>query len=451
MRRIWAYLRGLLKRTFYLSARKERKKQDMELLDEILARENLNKAYERVYQNKGAAGIDRVTVEEIKDYLKEHKEEIINQIRNRKYKPQPVRRVEIPKENGKKRKLGIPTVLDRIIQQAIVQVLTPIYEKQFSENSYGFRPNRSCEIAVIKALELLNSGNDWIVDLDLEKFFDTVNQDKLITIIRRTIKDGDVVSLIRKFLSSGVMENGIVTATTQGTPQGGNLSPLLSNIMLNELDKELEARGLNFVRYADDCMIFVKSEKAANRVLESITRFIENKLGLKVNAEKSEVTRPTKTKFLGFSFWATKEGIWKPRPHLKSYQKLIRKLKGLTKRSWSVSLDNRIRQINYLTRGWVNYFKIANMKKAIGKIDEHLRTRIRVIIWKQWKRITPREKALVQLGVEEGLAHNIACSRKGYQLICKTEWLKFAINVERLRRRGLVFLLDQYQKVHIEI
>jgi len=433
----------------YLSARKEGKKQNMELLDEILAKDNLNEAYKKVYQNKGASGIDGITVEEVADYLKEHKDEILRKIRERKYKPQPVRRVEIPKENGKKRKLGIPTVVDRVIQQSIVQALTPIYEQQFSGNSYGFRPNRSCEMAVIKALEILNDGNDWIVDLDLEKFFDTVNQDKLITIVRRTVKDGDVVSLIRKFLSSGVMDNGIVTATKEGMPQGGNLSPLLSNIMLNELDKELEARGLNFVRYADDCMIFVKSEKAANRVLETVTEWIDRKLGLKVNAEKSKVARPTKTKFLGFSFWATKGGIWKPKPHLKSIQKFKKKLKQLTKRSWSISLDNRIKQLNYLIRGWVNYFRIANMKNVLIGIDERLRTRIRVIIWKQWKKSKTKYKALIKLGLEPNIAYSCANARKSYQFMCKTRYIMFAINNERLRKRGLVFALDQYKKVHI--
>ena len=436
---------------YFIYLRKGKTKTNMKLLEEILTKDNLNKAYKKVYQNKGTAGVDGITVYEIKEYIQNNSDEILNQIRSRKYKPQPVKRVQIPKENGKKRNLGIPTVMDRIIQHAMVQVLSPIYEEQFSDNSFGFRPNRSAEQAVIKALELLNDGNDWIVDIDLEKFFDTVNQDRLITIIRRTIKDGDVVSLIMKYLKAGVKENGKVKATKVGTPQGGNLSPLLSNIMLNELDKELEARGLNFVRYADDCIILVKSEKAANRVLSSITKYIEKKLGLKVNAEKSKVTRPTQTKYLGFSFWATKGGKWKPKPHLKSYQKLKRKLKQLTNRSWSTSLDNRIKQINYLVRGWVNYFRIANMKNAIIGIDEHLRTRIRVIIWKQWKKITKREKSLIQLGIERELAHNIACSRKGYQLICKTEWLKFAINIERLRKRGLIFLLDQYQRVHVEI
>ena len=421
----------------------------MELLEEILNPNNLNKAYKKVVSNKGVAGVDGITVEEEFDYLKENKDRILNQIRKRRYKPQPVKRVQIPKENGKKRNLGIPTVTDRIIQQAIVQIISPIFEKQFNDNSFGFRPNRSPEQAVIRALEYLNDGDEWIVDIDLERFFDTVNQDRLITIIGKTIKDGDVVSLIRKYLSAGVMEKGIVKATEVGTPQGGNLSPLLSKIMINELDKELERRGLNFVRYADDCIILVKSEKAANRVLASITKYIEKKLGLKVNAEKSKVTRPTKTKYLGFSFWMSKGGKWKPKPHLKSYQKLIRKLKQLTDRGWSVSLDNRIKKINYLVRGWINYFRIANMRQKIIEIDKHLRTRIRVIIWKQWKKIRTRCEALQKLGVPFEIAFNCANTRKGYYQICKTRYIQFAINNERLRKRGLIFLIDQYEKVHI--
>lgn len=433
----------------FIYLRKGKEETDMELLEEILNQNNLNKAYKKVVANKGVAGVDGITVEEEFDYLKENKNRIIKQIRKRKYKPQPVKRVQIPKENGKMRNLGIPTVTDRIIQQAIFQVISPIFEKQFSDNSFGFRPNRSCEQAVIKALENLNDGYEWIVDIDLEKFFDTVNQDKLITIIGKTISDGDVVSLIRKYLSAGVMEKGIVKPTYVGTPQGGNLSPLLSNIMLNELDKELEARGLNFVRYADDCIILVKSEKAANRVLTSITKFIEKKLGLKVNAEKSKVTRPTQTKYLGFSFWKSPKGQWKPKPHLKSYQKLVRKLKQLTDRSWSISLDNRIKKINYVVRGWVNYFRIANMKNKITEIDEHLRVRIRVIIWKQWKKIRKKCESLQKLGVPFEIAFNCANTRKGYYQICKARYIQFAINNERLRKRGLVFLLDQYEKVHI--
>ena len=246
----------------------------MELLEKILAKDNLNQAYKQVYANKGASGVDGITVEELSGYLKENKAKLLENIRTRKYKPQPVRRVELPKDNGKKRQLGIPTVVDRVMQQAIAQVLSPIYERQFSESSYGFRPKRSCEMAVIRSLELLNNGYDWIVDIDLERFFDTVNHDRLMNILHRTIRDGDVLSLIRKFLVSGVMVDGTYKETTIGTPQGGNLSPLLSNIMLNELDKELEVRGLSFVRYADDCNIFVRSQKAAERVMKSITDFI---------------------------------------------------------------------------------------------------------------------------------------------------------------------------------
>lgn len=423
----------------------------MELLEKILDKENLNKAYKHVKANKGAPGVDGVTVDEAYENIRQNKEKWLHQIRKRTYKPQPVRRVQIPKENGKMRNLGIPTVFDRIIQQSIVQVLSPIFEEQFSKTSYGFRPGRSCENAVVKALEYLNDGYEWIVDIDLERFFDTVDQDRLINIIMRTIKDGDVVSLIRKYLSAGVMDKGVTKATEKGTPQGGNLSPLLSNIMLNELDKELEKRELRFVRYADDCIILVKSEKAANRVLESITKFIEKKLGLKVNAEKSKVTRPTQTKYLGFSFWKDAKGKWKPKPHLKSYQKIKRKLKQLTCRRKSISLDERIKQINYTVRGWVNYFRIANMKNAIQEIDKHLRTRIRVIIWKQWKKASRKEKALLQLGVRPDIAHNLANTSKGYQLVAKTDWMKFAINIEKLRKRGLIFLSDQYHKVHIEI
>lgn len=423
----------------------------MEILEQILTKENLNKAYKKVKANKGAPGVDGISVDDVYQQIVDNKSQILNQIRKRKYTPQPVRRVRIPKENGKMRNLGIPTVFDRIIQQAMVQVLSPIFEEQFSETSYGFRPGRSCENAVVKALEYLNDGYEWIVDIDLERFFDTVDQDRLINIIMRTIKDGDVVSLIRKYLSVGVMDKGVTKATEQGTPQGGNLSPLLSNIMLNELDKELEARELRFVRYADDCIILVRSEKVANRVLESITKYIEKKLGLKVNATKSKVTRPTQTKYLGFSFWKDAKGKWKPKPHLKSYQKVKRELKRLTKRSLSISLDERIKRINYVVRGWINYFRIANMKKEIFKIDKHLRTRVRVIIWKQWKNITRREKALIQLGVEPVLAHNIACTRKGYQQIAQTTWMKFAIDIKKLRKRGLIFLSDQYSKVHVEI
>ena len=421
----------------------------MELLEKILSKDNLNKAYKQVYRNKGASGVDGITVEELSSYIKEHKEEILWQIRNRKYKPQPVRRVEIPKENGKMRKLGIPSVIDRVLQQAIVQVLTPIYEEQFSNSSYGFRPKRSCEMAVIKALECFNDGYDYIVDIDLESFFDEVNQDKLMAIVHRTIKDNDVISLIRKFLQSGVMEKGVVVETNKGTPQGGNLSPLLSNIMLNELDKELEKRGLNFVRYADDCLIMVKSEKAANRVMESITTFITKKLGLKVNVEKSKVARPRQIKYLGFGFYKNNKGTWRPKPHIKSVKKFISKLKEITGRSDGKSIDYKIERLNQVTRGWINYFKIADMKKTMEKVSEHLRHRLRMCIWKYWKIPRARYKALRKLGIKEESAYMVANTRRGYYYVASTVVLHMAISNNRLKQKGLVFPLEYYSKVHI--
>ena len=422
----------------------------MELLEKILDDRNLYNAYKQVYKNKGASGIDGVTVEELGVYLFQHKEEIKEQIRNLKYKPSPVRRVEIPKENGKKRKLGIPTVADRVIQQAIVQVITPLFEPQFSETSYGFRPGRSCEMAIIKALEYFNDGYDWIVDIDLQAFFDNVNQDKLIGIIRRTIKDGRVVSLIRKYLVSGVMINGVVQPTKVGTPQGGNLSPLLSNIMLNELDKELEKRGLRFVRYADDCLIMVRSEKAANHVMQTVTRYIENKLGLIVNTEKSKVARPNEIKYLGFGFY-NKKGMWRPKPHLKSVQKFKSKLKDITSRSNAMSISDKITKLNQVIRGWINYFRIADMKRLMERIGEHLRHRLRMCIWKYWKKPKTKYKALRKLGISEYSAYAVANTRKGYYWVANTVILHMAISNERLKQKDLVFPLDHYRKVHTVI
>ena len=414
-----------------------------EMLEKILSNENIEKAYKRVYANKGAGGVDGVTTKELEVYMEANWSSIKEQIRTRTYKPQPVLRVEIPKPNGGVRKLGIPTVIDRVIEQAITQVLTPIFDPMFHESSYGFRPNRRCEQAIVKLLELFNDGFVWIVDIDLEKFFDNVPQDKLMSYVGRVIHDGDTESLIRKYLKAGVMNRGQYEPTDIGTPQGGNLSPLLSNIMLNELDYELEHRRLNFTRYADDVVIVLKSKAAATRVMHSITDWIERKLGLKVNATKTKVTPPSKLKYLGFGFWKDKEG-WKARPHEDSVERLKRKLKSLCKRSWSVDLTYRIGKINAVSRGWINYFRIGSMKSKLLSIDEHLRTQIRVVIWKQWKVPSKREWGPLKLGVPHWLAHKVAGWGDHYQFVATRSILARAISKEKLTQRGLVSLYDYY-------
>ena len=353
-----------------------------------------------------------------------------------------MRRVEIPKPNGGVRNLGIPTVVDRVIEQAIAQVLTPIGESQFSEYSYGFRPNRRAQQAIVKLLEYFNDGYPYIVDIDLEKFFDNVPQDKLMTLVHNLINDPDTESLIRKYLNAGVMVEGRYEETTKGTPQGGNLSPLLSNIMLNELDKELEARKLHFVRYADDCVIAVGSNAAANRVMGSMTKWIEKKLGLKVNMSKSKVTKPSRLKYLGFGFWKSKDG-WKTKPHQDSMSRFERKLKQLTGRSWSVSMDYRIRRLNQVIRGWINYFRMGNMKAALTRIDEHLRTRMRIVIWKQWKKSSKRYWGLRKLGVPEWMAKQSVGFGDHYRAVAKTTGLHH-ISKEILAKRGLISCLDYY-------
>lgn len=417
-----------------------------EMLEKILSEDNIKTAYKRVYSNKGAGGVDGVTINEVEEYMREHWQGIKQEIRERKYKPQPVLRVEIPKPNGGVRKLGIPTVIDRVIEQAITQVLTPIFDPMFSENSYGFRPNRRCEQAIVKLLEYFNEGYVWIVDIDLEKFFDNVPQDKLMSYVGRVIHDGDTESLIRKYLKAGVMDRGKYEATDVGTPQGGNLSPLLSNIMLNELDKELESRELRFTRYADDVVIVLRSKAAATRVMYSITSWIERKLGLKVNATKTNITPPSKLKYLGFGFWKDKTE-WKARPHQDSLSKFKRKLKKLCKRSWSIDLTYRIKKINEVTRGWVNYFRIGSMKAKLQQTDEHLRTMIRIVIWKQWKTSKKREWGLLKLGVPKWIAHKVANWGDHYQFVATKSVLARAISKEILTKRGLISISDYYQKV----
>ena len=414
-------------------------------MDEVLSKDNLNQAYLQVTRNKGASGVDDMTCEEVKDYLKVHGNELISQIKSREYKPLPVRRVEIPKPNGEVRKLGIPTVIDRIIQQALVQKLTPIFEPTFSEYSYGFRPNRRCQNAIDRALELLNQGYERIIDLDLEKFFDNVPQDKLIRLVDNMVNDSDITALIHKYLKAGVLINGEFEETTIGTPQGGNLSPLLSNIYLNELDKELERRGLHFARYADDCVIFVKTENAAKRVMFHIVKFIETKLKLKVNAEKTHITKPNNLKYLGFSFWKDKEK-WKSMPHQESFKKLFLKLKNLVKRSWSIDLTYRIKKINEVLRGWINYYRQSFMKVKITKIGEWLRNAIRVVIWKQWKVPNKQIPSLVKLGINEEEAKGLTFCRRGYQFIAHSCVVHRAISNSRLKRRGLLDPLEYYLK-----
>ncbi len=418
----------------------------LNLLDKILDRQNMYNALKRVYSNKGAAGVDGITIEEIDGYIRENWQEIKVQIKERRYKPQPVLRAEIPKPNGGTRQLGIPTVMDRIIQQGVVQVLNPIVDKEFSEHSYGFRPGRNCEMAIVKLLEYFNQGYLWAVDIDLEKFFDTVPQDKLMSLVHNIIKDPDTESLIRKFLQAGIMDKGKYLPSETGTPQGGNLSPLLSNIMLNELDKELESRNLNFVRYADDCIITVKSQSAAKRVMQSVTNWIERKLGLTVNATKSKITRPPNLKYLGFGFWRDgRAKEWKARPHQDSIKRFKQKLKRLTQRNWSISFTERLEKLNQVTRGWINYFLIGSMKTVLTEIDSRLRTRLRMIIWKMWKVPSKRQWGLQKLGINKNLSRLTSYCGDRYYFVATKTCVTRAISKDILTKRGLVSPLDYYE------
>lgn len=364
-----------------------RRGNDMKLMEVILRDENLDEAIKRVKSNKGVAGVDKMTVDEIDEYFKANKETIKKQILEKKYKPQPVKRVYISKPNGKKRPLGIPTVVDRVIQQAVAQELSRIYDETFSDNSFGFRPHRSAQNAMMRTLDYLNEGYEWVIDLDIEAYFDTVNHDKLISILRERVFDSATLHLIRKFLQAGIMENGFVKANAIGMPQGGPLSPILSNIYLDKFDKELEARGLHFVRYADDCNIFVKSEMAANRVMKSVTSWLERKLFLKVSATKTKVVRPSDSNFLGFTYWkgTTK---WKCKPNDKSKKRLYEKCRKELIRKKCVAQTNAktFTRINQLVRGWINYFRIGAMKVFMDKFGQWLRHKIRVILVKQWKK-----------------------------------------------------------------
>ena len=417
------------------------------LMEQILHKDNLNKAYKKVKSNKGAGGVDGMSVDELLGFLRDNQKQLIQQIKEGKYKPNPVRRVEIPKETkGEFRKLGVPTVVDRVFQQAITQALSPIYEKQFSENSFGFRPNRGAHDALKQCQINVNDGYVYVVDMDLEKFFDTVSQSKLIEVLSRTIKDGRVISLIHKYLNAGVISRGMFEKTAVGMPQGGPLSPLLSNIMLNEMDKELTRRGHRFVRYADDCMIFCKSRKSAERTLENIVPYIEGKLFLKVNRTKTSVAHISKVKYLGYSFYRYK-GKCRFRVHPKSVEKMKNKIRELTDRSNGWGNEYRALKLTQFIRGWVNYFGKADMKSLLRSNDEWLRHRIRAIYWKQWKKVKTKFKELKKLGVEEEKAWICANMRNGNWYCSGYFVLQTAFNNKKLRELGYPTFTEFYLKI----
>ena len=428
----------------------------MELIDQILSQSNLKEAIKRVKANKGAAGVDKRTIYEIDDYFKKHQVEIKQSIRAMKYKPQAVRRVYIPKANGKKRPLGIPTVVDRVIQQAISQVLMKIYDPEFSAYSYGFRPKRSAHDAMEQVLEYLDEGYQWVIDLDIEKYFDTVNHDKLISTLREQINDKTTLHLIRSFLKAGIMEDGLVKPNKLGVPQGGPLSPILSNIYLDKFDKELEERGLHFVRYADDCNIFVKSKMSADRVMKSATSWLERKLFLKVNATKTKVVRPTKSNFLGFTFFKTGEK-WQCKPGDDRKKKLYEKLKLVLCRRKAVAMPLSLifTKVNQIVRGWINYFRIGSIKVFLFKFGQWMRHKIRVIIIKQWK--LPKRiytnlmiiNKVFRCGFSDEDIHKTANTRLGLYKRCTGNVINYLLSpkvlgIKKAERPGLIDPLEYY-------
>ncbi|MGI5948651.1 MAG: group II intron reverse transcriptase/maturase [Lachnospiraceae bacterium] len=430
---------------------KERDSAQPKLLEMILYKDNLNRAYKRVKANKGAAGIDGMSIEEALPYLKEHQQELINRILRGKYTPSPVRRVEIPKSDGGVRKLGIPTVIDRTIQQAITQKLVPIYEPLFAENSFGYRPNRSAKDAIIKIKEYAEQGYTFAVALDLSKYFDTLNHEILINLLRRNVKDERVVQLIKRYLKSGVMENGVVIETEEGSPQGGNLSPLLANIYLNEFDQEFIKRGVPCIRYADDIVLLAKSKRASERLLESSTKYLEEKLKLTVNREKSRMVSVfaiRNFKFLGFALGRNGSGIY-VRVHPKSWKKFKSKLKDLSSRRSVQSIKPSLEKIKVYARGWLNYYGIASMKNNIDDINGWLYHRIRMCIWKQWKKPKTKVRNLIKMGVPEDLAMKAGNSRRGYWFTTHTVAVNMAMTKERLISSGFYDLATAYQSVHV--
>ena len=430
---------------------KERDSAQPKLLEAILYKDNINRAYKRVKANKGKHGVDGMTVEEALPYLREHQEELTDRILKGKYTPSPVRRVEIPKPDGGVRKLGIPTVIDRTIQQAIVQQLMPIYEPLFVETSYGYRPNKSAKDAILKVKEYAEQGYIYAVTLDLSKYFDTLNHEMLINLLRRNVKDERVVQLIKRYLKSGVMENGVVMDTEEGSPQGGNLSPLLANIYLNEFDQEFIKRGVPCIRYADDIVLLAKSKRASERLLESSTKYLEEKLKLTVNRDKSRTVNVfaiRNFKFLGLALGRNGSGIY-VRVHPKSWKKFKSKLKILSSRKKCQSIRPSLEEIKVYARGWLNYYGIASMKNNIEDINGWLYHRIRMCIWKQWKLPKTKKRNLIRLGIPEYYAHMAANSRRGHWFCANLTTVKRAMTKERLINSGFYDLATAYQSVHV--
>lgn len=417
------------------------------MLERILSKENMTKAFHRVKMNKGACGVDGMKTSELRSYLNQAWVFVKVELLDGTYQPQAVRRVEIPKANGGIRMLGIPTVIDRLIQQAISQELGLLWEDSFSDNSFGFRPNRNAHQAVERSKSYLNEGNTYIVDIDLEKFFDTVNQDYLMHLLGQRVADKRVLGLIGKYLRAGVMKGGVVTVNTEGTPQGSPLSPLLSNILLDVLDKELESRGHKFVRYADDFSIYSKSKRGAERIMGSIAKFIEKKLHLRVNQEKSGLRRPSKMTILGFGYYAKTKGTWSVRIAPKSLTRFKEKIRQLTQRRITTSTSDRIDKMKAVLMGWVSYFKIADCKQHLRTLDEWIRSRLRMCEWKLWKRVRTRMKRLVSLGISKNQAYQWANSRKGHWRTAHSPILLRSLNIEWFDEIGYAGLLPRYEKL----